>query len=186
VRLGRPLERRRGRLLVPAVTVALFLSAPSVALAETFKRDETPLPASVSGSEQAAQSGGGGGGGALVRMIVGLAIVVGVIYGVYWLLRTSAKAKARRSDGGIDVVATASLGPNRSVHLLKLGGELVLVGSAEQGVTSLRVYAPEEAAQLGLNQPQNGDSALAGARTREQASVRSRNMLEELKRRTAR
>lgn len=185
MRLGRPLRRRTGRVVVPAVAIVLFLSAPSVSLAETFKRDQTPLPASVSGAEQSPASQGGGGS-SLVRMIVGLAIVVGVIYGVYWLLRASARSKARRNDGGIDVVATAALGPNRSVHLLRLGGELVLVGSAEHGVTSLRVYAPEEAARLGLDHSGPGDSALAGSQAREVASARSRNMLEDLRRRTAR
>lgn len=81
-------------------------------------------------------------------MIVGLAIVLVVIYGVYWLLKAYKKTKSAASDGRLEVVATTVLGPNRSVHLIRVGDELVLVGSAEHGVTRLRVYDPEEAAVL--------------------------------------
>jgi len=99
-------------------------------------------------------------------MIVGLAIVLAVIYGVYWLLKSHRKTKASGGDGRIEVVATTALGPNRAVHLLRVGNELVLVGSAEHGVTRLRVYDADEAVELTpLVEGASSARALAPART---------------------
>ena len=46
------------------------------------------------------------------------------------------------------------LGPNRSVHLIRAGRELVLVGVAEQGVVPIRTYSEDEADALGLLPPE--------------------------------
>jgi flagellar biosynthetic protein FliO len=125
-------------------------------VAETpFERDTTPLPDAVVGTQDdgaepaQADDEGSGAGGSIVRMIVGLGIVLLVIYGVYWLLKAYRKTKLQTSDGRIEILATTPLGPSRSVHLIRVGEEIVLVGSAEQGVTPLRVYTAQEAAQLG-------------------------------------
>jgi flagellar biosynthetic protein FliO len=124
--------------------------APGEALADGFK-DKTPLPGDVLSTTQkaAAQHASSGSGGAFVRMIVGLLIVIAVIYGVYWLLKTYGKSKKQDSgDGKMEVVATTQLAPNRAVHLVKVGDELVLVGSGEQAITQLRVYDAEESRRL--------------------------------------
>jgi len=81
-------------------------------------------------------------------MIIGLGIVLVVIYGIYWLLKSYRKTKSTPSDGRIEIVATTALAPNRSVHLLRVGEEFLLVGSAEHGVTRLRVYDADQAAEL--------------------------------------
>lgn len=95
-------------------------------------------------------------------MIVGLVIVIAVIYGVYWLLRQRSKSGRAKGDGRIAVVATTPLGPNRAVHLVRVGEELILVGSAEQGVTQLRVYGPEEAAAFDLD-PEGATAAFGNS-----------------------
>jgi flagellar protein FliO/FliZ len=43
-----------------------------------------------------------------------------------------------------------ALGPNRALHLVRAGRELVLVGVAEHGVTPIRTYTEDEAIDLGL------------------------------------
>ena len=116
-----------------------------------FKKDETPLPSSVTNGG----SGGGittasGGAIAIARMVVGLAIVLAVVYGVYWLLKKRYRGgtKGAVADGRLEIVATTALANNRAVHLLRAGDELFLVGSSEQSVTGLRAWGPEEAARL--------------------------------------
>ena len=47
-------------------------------------------------------------------------------------------------------VASLPLGPNRSVHLVRVGDELVLLGAAEKGVTPIRTYTEDEARAVGL------------------------------------
>jgi flagellar protein FliO/FliZ len=86
-----------------------------------------------------------------VRTIVGLAIVIGVIYGLYWILK---QVKASREDkalgSGLKTLATLPLGPKGSMHLIRAGDEVVLVGVGDAGVTPIRTYGEHEARALGL------------------------------------
>ncbi len=158
---------RLGRPHAALAFVALVLACPSAAVAGPFHRDRTPLPASVSGASSAT--------GSFARMIVGLAIVIAVIYGIYWLLKAYGRSKGGglRDDGRMNVLATTTLAPNRSLHLVRVGDEVVLVGSAEGGVSPLRVYSAEEARRL------DADSLQPVAPQRG-------SLIEELRKRTAR
>ena len=46
-------------------------------------------------------------------------------------------------------IATLPLGTNRSLHLVRAGREIVLLGVAEHGVTPIRRYSEAEARALG-------------------------------------
>jgi flagellar protein FliO/FliZ len=116
--------------------------------APAFHEDRTPLNPDVAsaGTSKGGKAPSVGGAGAdVIRTIVGLAVVLGVIYGVYWLLKSSARAKAGRGDERIGVIATTPLAPNRSLHLVRAGDELILVGATDQSITPLRVYTADEA-----------------------------------------
>jgi flagellar protein FliO/FliZ len=124
----------------------------SVALAGGgFKEDNTPLPSSVTnGGGSGGIASASGGAGAIARMVVGLAIVLAVVYGVYWLLKKRYRGSGRGgvADGRLEIVATTALAGNRAVHLLRAGDELFLIGSSEQSVTGLRAWGPDEAQRL--------------------------------------
>ena len=142
--------RIRGRLAPLACAALVAALAPGEALADAFK-DNTPLPNDVVSTTKTAATThvSNGSGGAFVRMIVGLLVVIAVNYGIYWLLKTYGKSRKQESgDGKMEVVATTQLAPNRAVHLVKVGDELVLIGSAEQAITQLRVYDAQEAQRL--------------------------------------
>jgi flagellar protein FliO/FliZ len=139
-----------------AAVTACLLAAPSVALgagASTTKASDTygedtalNLPTGDSESVQAA-----GGGGGLVRTFVGLAVVIAVIYGLYWVLKQVKAGREERTVGtGLRTTATVALGANRALHLVRAGNELVLVGVAEGAVTPIRTYTEEEARAAGL------------------------------------
>jgi flagellar protein FliO/FliZ len=99
-------------------------------------------------------------GGSLARTFIGLAVVVAVIYGLTWVLRQMKSSKEERTHGfGLTTEASMPLGPGRSVHLIRAGRELVLVGSAEQGVVPIRTYTEDEARDLGLLAPEGDDAA---------------------------
>jgi flagellar protein FliO/FliZ len=92
-----------------------------------------------------------GGGGSLVRTIVGLAVVIGVIYGLYWVLKQVKSSREEKASGqGLAALATLPLGANRSLQLVRAGRELHLVGVSEHGVTPVRTYSEEEADAAGL------------------------------------
>ena len=142
---------------MPLMVAGFALAAPTTALAAAFTGpgEDTPLDLPSSAPSKAATVGGSGN---LVRTIVGLAVVIGVIYGVAWVLRQVKDSKeARVSGAGLQHAATIPLGPNRSLHLIRAGRELVLVGSAEQGVVPIRTYTEEEALAVGLIDPDEDD-----------------------------
>jgi flagellar protein FliO/FliZ len=120
--------------------------AKAKAKAPAFHEDRTPLDSSITApSGSTSTTAVGGTGGDIVRTIVGLAIVLAVIYGVYWLLRSAGRARSGRADERIGVIATTPLAPNRALHLVRAGDELILVGATEHSITPLRVYSGDDA-----------------------------------------
>ena len=96
-------------------------------------------------------SASSGTGSMLVRTIVGLAVVIGVIFGLHWILKqVKASRESRSTGGGLHSIATLALGPGRSLHLVRAGTEIVLVGASENGVVPVRTYTEDEARRLGL------------------------------------
>jgi flagellar protein FliO/FliZ len=146
------------RFVPAAFALALLLIDPASAVADIKgPGEDTPLnlPSSADRAQHLGSSGAGGG--SLARTFLGLAIVVGAIYGLYWVLRQVKKTREERATGtGLHTEAVVPLGPNRALHLVRAGRELVLVGVAEQGVVPIRTYTEEEAIAVGLigNEPE--------------------------------
>lgn len=135
-------------VLVAGVACAL-LTAPAALAATSTNATGENTPLKLDTTPAAEQAGGGGGG--MVRTIVGLAVVIAVIFGLHWVLKqVKSSRESRSTGGGLEPLATLALGTNRSLHLVRAGSEIVLLGSAEQSVTPLRVYSEAEARSLGL------------------------------------
>jgi flagellar protein FliO/FliZ len=135
--------------VIPCAIAAALLAAPARVLAAAPSED-TPLRL---GRESHAPDPAthAGGGGSVLRTLVGLAIVIGIIYGLHWVLKQAKASKEGKASGlGLTTVATLPVGAGRSVQLLRAGRELVLVGVGEQGVTPIRSYSEDEARELGL------------------------------------
>jgi flagellar protein FliO/FliZ len=139
--------------LVGAALLGLLLLAP-VSFAADGERTPLNLTEPKATTAQAVGSTSGG----LVRTIVGLAIVIGVIYGLYWILKQVKASREDRASGvGLHTLATLPLGPNRAMHLIRAGTEVVLVGVGEGGVTPIRTYGENEARALGLLADEDDD-----------------------------
>ena len=165
-------------LFAVAMSLASLLLTPQLALAADAG-EKTPL-----NLKDAPETGGhvGSGGGTLVRTIVGLAVVIGVIYGLYWVLKQVKASREEKATGqGLASLATLPLGAQRSLQLVRAGRELHLVGVSEHGVTPVRTYTEDEAEAAGLldlepeddGNGSNGSGTLAG-------------VIDELRRRTVR
>jgi flagellar protein FliO/FliZ len=136
----------RIRHALSAAVLGLLVLAP---MARAQDGEGTPLR--LDGQADPAQAAAGSGGGGLVRTIVGLAIVIGVIYGLHWVLKQVKASREERSSGsGLAPLATLPLGGSRSLQLVRAGSEVVLVGVGEGGITPLRTYSEAEARALGL------------------------------------
>jgi flagellar protein FliO/FliZ len=118
----------------------------SVPLVIAAAVDRTPIDV---GSEPVQSSAGGGGG--IARLVIGLVVVVGAIWALRWVLEQVRASREGHAPGaGLSALSSLPLGPNRSVHLVRAGHELVLLGVAEQGVTPIRTYTEDEARAAGL------------------------------------
>jgi flagellar protein FliO/FliZ len=149
---------------MPSKSLTTALAAASVLLldvADAFGAatgENTPV--NLNDGTTPKQVPGASAGGSLVRTIVGLAIVIGVIYGLYWVLKQVKASREEKASGqGLAAVATLPLGPNRTLQLVRAGRELVLVGVSEHGVTPVRTYSEEEAEAVGLLDLEDDDDA---------------------------
>src|SRR3954452_8086932 len=141
-------------LVTAAAAVYLLL----LDVADAFGATGENTPVNLNDAPAQNKVPGSSTGGSLVRTFVGLAIVIGVIYGLYWVLKQVKASKEEKASGqGLSAVATLPLGPNRTLQLVRAGRELVLVGVSEHGVTPVRTYTEEEAEAIGLLDLELGD-----------------------------
>jgi flagellar protein FliO/FliZ len=137
-------------LVLPTLAAAAEKEEKAPPMSGTYGEDK-PLDLADDTARNLGDAAGSSGGSSLVRTFVGLAVVVAVIYGLYWVLRQVKTSREERGFGnGLASQAVVPLGPNRSLHLVRAGRELVLLGVAEHGVTPIRSYTEEEATQVGL------------------------------------
>jgi flagellar protein FliO/FliZ len=158
-------------LIALAVLAAAFAAAPAAQAADAAATtDETKLlipdTSSAAGNAAAGQATGAAAAPAVaqvpgvgtwdfVRMLLVLAVVVGLIYGVFWLLKRGGRLKTPENEM-IRLLGSRSLSGNRALHLVEVGRGVYLVGSAENGVNlvaevkdqetidAIRVQAAEE------------------------------------------
>ena len=69
-----------------------------------------------------------------LRMVLILAAVVGVIYLIFWLLKRGFRRQLPQNDL-IRLLGTRSLSGNRALHLVEMGKQVFLVGSAEGSIS---------------------------------------------------
>ena len=137
-------------LLAGGVAATTFIWQIEAALGATDP-EKQPVNLPLEQAQQQATGGNSGTSGSLGRTFIGLIVVVAVIYGLYWILKQVKKAREEQSSGsGLHSLATLPLGPNRSLHMVRAGREIVLVGVAEHGVAPIRSYTEEEAFEAGL------------------------------------
>jgi len=104
------------------------------------------------------------GGPSLVRTVVGLAIVIAVIWGLYWVMRqvkTGRHTRGAPADG-LSTVAALTIASGRSVHLVRAGSDYILLGSGEHGLVPLHRYSEDEAIEAGLIGPGQPREARGG------------------------
>jgi flagellar protein FliO/FliZ len=132
--------------IFPAAVLGCLLTAP---VAFAANGEDTKL--NLGSADDPATAAQGAAGGSIVRTIAGLAVVLGVIYGLHWVLKRVKASKDTSAAGeGLETLATLPLGTNRALHLVRAGREVVLLGTAENAIAPIRRYSEAEARALGL------------------------------------
>lgn len=144
-----PLYRAAVLAAAAAGLCLLACASPASAFSPSLKGGEnTPLKLTGTGSTSPTTSTGGA---SLTRTIVGLAIVLAVIWGLWWVLRQVKNGRDPSVDSeGLASVAALTLSQGRSVHLVRAGTDYVLIGVSEQGLTPIHRYTEEQALAAGL------------------------------------
>ena len=130
------------RVMAAIALAALALAAgPAHAATTTAPADPESLPIPEGSSAPGNLSGGAGD--TLMRLGLGLVVVVGLIALVWYVLKRVQRSRypslerAGKAGGLIDVVSTTSIGPNRTLHVVRVGEEILLVGSTDHSITAL-------------------------------------------------
>jgi len=81
--------------------------------------------------------------------LVALSVVLGVIFGLLWLLRRYVPSVRKAPAGPLRVVARTAISPKQSVALLEVGRRYVLVGITADHLTNLgHIQDPDESFHL--------------------------------------
>jgi len=121
-----------------SIASAQVATQPSSTAAEGEKLLPPPKDASPSDSY-----------GAWGRLLLAMAIVVGLIVALGWLVKRLGGGKGLGGAGALKLVARANLSPKHQMFLVRMGSRLVLIGAGPQGLATLsEITDAEEAAQL--------------------------------------
>lgn len=121
--------------LALAAPLPAALLAPALALAQETAA-ATPLP-------------GEDFGAALAKMLLALALVLGLMGGLWWLARRFLPAQAGGPSGGMRVLGRLPLGPRKGLVLVEVAGRVLVLGMSEQGLNLLTTLDdPQEVAGL--------------------------------------
>jgi flagellar protein FliO/FliZ len=78
-----------------------------------------------------------------LRMVLILAAVVAVIYFIFWLLKRGVRRQLPQNDL-IRLLGTRNLTGNRALHLVEMGKQVFLVGSAEGSISLISEIRDQE------------------------------------------
>ena len=120
-----------------------FAAMTGPALGRTTTKPVNPESLPIPEGSSSPGNLSGGAGDTLLHLGLGLVVVVGLIALVWYVLKRVQRSRypaidgAGKAGGLIDVVSTTPLGPNRSLHIVRVGEEIVLVGSTDHSITAL-------------------------------------------------
>lgn len=127
---------------------------PALAAAQGTDPESQPIPEGSNAPTVISEGSAGSG----LRLVIGLAVVIGLIAVVWWVLKRVQANRFPQGGGAGDVVsviATTPLGPNRALHLIEVAGELVLVGATDHGISPIaRITGDPTRESLELGAPE--------------------------------
>lgn len=147
-----PLQQRSSlRRLRSLLTTILVIALLMAFAASAWAAPQDQLTGDYSYGEPSTPSTAFGFFSTLFRLVVSLAIVLGLFYGGIWLYRRfswSGTAAAPPSQDAMRVIGGVSLGAGRFVQMVQIGERVLLVGSADGGVSNMGELSREEAASF--------------------------------------
>jgi len=101
-----------------------------------------------------------------LRLALVVAVIWGAVHAMRWYVRRMNRGTGRGGLRALEVIETHALGPNRTLHLVRLGDRAVLVGATQERITQLlTVDDPEEFRRL-MDTPEEDEDLAASRRPR--------------------
>lgn len=86
---------------------------------------------------------------AMVKMLAGLALVLGILFAVYWLARRLMPGQAGAGGARMRVLGRLGLGPRKFLALVEVADRVLLLGVSGDGIRLLlKLEDPEDTAKL--------------------------------------
>jgi len=119
----------------------------------------------VSASAQPEQGSADGHGSLyyLLQAGISLAIVVGLIYAIYFGLRRLSQAAPTYKGDRLRVVESRHLGGGRWVYILEVADRILIVGGGNEGLRTLAELPADEFDESQLSPDEEEDSGDAGS-----------------------
>jgi len=119
----------------------------------------------VSASAQQEQGSAGSSGPLyyLLQACVSLAVVVGLIYLIYFGLRRLSQAAPTHKGDRLRVVESRHLGGGCWVYILEVADRILIVGGGSEGLSKLAEFSADEFDQSQLSPDEEEDSGDAGS-----------------------
>lgn len=121
--------------------------------------DSQPADTADNQTETAESTGAGSLLINLVKMVLALLLVLGLIYGLLKFLNK--RSKKFQQVKGLENIGGVSVGPNKSVQLVRIGSKVFLVGVGEN-VELLEEITDDETKNEILHNDRSGDNSAAG------------------------
>lgn len=135
--------------ILAGIFLAIICTGPAAVFAQTGELPANEEDIIIQDQETAIPQGNGGlsGFGAwdIIRMVIILGCVIAAIYGIFYVIKKAGGPRFQNNDL-IRIHASQALSSNTSVHLLEVGRELFLVGSAENNVQLIAPIQEKETA----------------------------------------
>lgn len=160
--MSRVLPSRRVRTARRVTALAIGVVSAHLLRTVAFAQEAATEVAEVGGGVSSF------GLGDWVGLVLRLGLVLGVIWGAVaamrWYVRRTQGVGGRGTLAALEVIETHALGPNRALHLVRLGDRAVLVGVTPERITSLMtVDDPEEVRRLSERPETSGRRSLSAS-----------------------
>lgn len=121
-----------------------MLPVTALAAGAPGNTDDQPIPT----GDSAPTGVPAGVGGSVLRLAVGLVVVVGLIAALWWVMKRVQRSRYPGAEGragtAVEIVATTALGPNRALHLVRVGDQTILIGATEHAITTVARLSDDE------------------------------------------
>jgi len=157
-----------------AIAILCLFCLSSTALFAQDETAEAPAEDRITAAERALPLGEDTTGNAvppspasalsILRVLLTLAVVAAAIYGLVFLVKRFARGGMSR-DPFLKILASVPLGTNRSAHIISVGSQAWLVGSAENGVNLISEIGDKDVldAMILEDSRRSADAGLSGA-----------------------